>query len=357
LINVQKHTVVVLVGFLSQLLNAQIKETQPDIIIILADDMGYSDIGCYGGEIQTPNLDKLAKQGVRFTSFYNCARCCPTRASLLTGKYAQEVGLSKNESGKLWVDCTDKELKSKHMEAHAAMIDHMDQGIGKIIEKLKATGRYENTVIFFLSDNGASNERGYRPGFDRPGQTRSGEEILYSFQKYDRPGTEKTWGYLGDGWAGAINSPYRYWKIQSYEGGICTPLIVHWPNGLKGKENTLNKGIGHVMDILPTCMDLANANYPDRINGEITDFPEGKSILLLIYQGVRSTNDTLFWEHEGGRAARLGDWKITALKDKDWELFNLAEDRTETNNLALKNPEKLNQLNKLWMAWEKRVTK
>jgi arylsulfatase len=104
-------------------------------------------------------------------------------------------------------------------------------------------------------------------------------------------------------------------------------------------------------------MDLANANYPDRINDEITDFPEGKSILLLIYQGVRSTNNTLFWEHEGGRAARLGDWKITALKDKDWELFNLAEDRTETNNLALKNPEKLNQLNKLWMAWEKRVTK
>ncbi|MCX6325506.1 MAG: arylsulfatase [Bacteroidia bacterium] len=525
-----------------QLINPVSVEAQkekPNIVLFLADDMGYSDIGCYGGEIQTPNLDKLAKQGVRFTSFYNCARCCPTRASLLTGQYAQQVGLanngntlyrnaatiaevlkeagyhtgmsgkwhlsktavlpnpedqllwlshrndssvfaplesypcnrgfeehwgviwgvvdyfdpfslvhnetaikdvprdfymtdfitdksvemigqfskddkpfflyiaytsphwplharpediekykgkydegwdvlrekryrkaielgiidektaplSKNESGKLWVDCTEKEWEAKHMEAHAAMVDRMDQGIGKVIEKLKATGEYMNTIIFFLADNGASPERGFKPGFDRPGQTRSGEEILYPHQKYDRPGAEKTWGYLGDAWAGAINSPFRYWKVQSFEGGICTPLIVQWPKGLKGKENTLNHGVGHVMDILPTCLELANAKYPEQINGETTFGPTGKSILPILFKGAKSTNDTLFWEHQGGRAARLGDWKIVALKNKDWELFNLAEDRTETNNLAAKYPEKVEQLNALWMSWSKRVNK
>ena len=539
MISIQKQVALVLTGLLSQSLIAQQKADRPNIIIILADDLGYSDIGCYGGEIQTPNLDKLAKQGVRFTSFYNCARCCPTRASLLTGKYAQEVGLarngnnldrnaptiaevlkeagyhtgmsgkwhlsetvampdqedqllwlshrkdsglfapletypcnrgfeehwgviwgvvnyfdpfslvhnekpikevpddfymtdfiteksidlidkfrkddkpfflyiaytsphwplhalaediekykgkydegwdvlrekryrkaielgiideknappSKNESGKLWVDCTEKEWEAKHMEAHAAMVDRMDQGIGKVIAKLKAAGEYENTVIFFLADNGASAERGFKPGFDRPGQTRSGGEIIYPNQKYDRPGPEKTWGYLGDAWAGAINSPFRYWKIQSFEGGICTPLIVHWPDGLKKKENSLNKGVGHVMDILPTCMELAGANFPERINRETTEGVTGRSILPLLYKNAKSTNDTLFWEHEGGRAARLGDWKIAALRNKDWELFNLAEDRTETNNLALKNPEKVKQLEALWISWTKHVTK
>lgn len=373
MISIQKQTVLVLAGLLSQSLIAQQKEARPNIIIILADDLGYSDIGCYGGEIQTPNLNKLAKQGVRFTSFYNCARCCPTRASLLTGQYAQQVGLAKNgnnlyqnaatiaevlkeagyhtgmsgkwhlsqtvplpdnneqmlwlshrkdsslfapletypcnrgfeehwgviwgvvdyfdpfslvhnetaikdvpenfymtdfitnksidlidqfnkddkpfflyiaytaphwplharlediekykgkydegwdvlrvkrylkavelgiidektaprannELGKTWVDCIDKEWEAKHMEAHAAMVDLMDQGIGKVIEKLKVTGEYKNSIIFFLSDNGASNERIFKPGFDRPGQTRSGEEIIYPNQKYDRPGPEK----------------------------------------------------------------------------------------------------------------------------------------------------------------------
>ena len=111
------------------------------------------------------------------------------------------------------------------------------------------------------------------------------------------------------------------------------------------------------MDILPTCMELAGANFPERINGEATEGVTGKSILPLLYKNAKSTNDTLFWEHEGGRAARLGDWKIAALRNKDWELFNLAEDRTETNNLALKNPEKVKQLEALWISWTKHVTK
>jgi arylsulfatase len=511
------------------------KITKPNIIIIMADDLGYSDIGCYGGEIQTPNLDGLAENGVRFTQFYNASRCCPTRASLLTGKYPHQVGLARNgqtlsrnaatiaeilkangyhtgmagkwhlsqtkgldnheeqllwlshrkdssifaplesypsnrgfeehwgviwgvvdyfdpfslvhnekaikevpddfymtdfitdksiemldefnkdekpfflyiahtaphwplhalpddiekykgvydegwdklrenrykgliekgiidpkiapnalnESGKLWADCENKEWEAKHMEAHAAMVDRLDQGVGRLIQKLKGTGEFENTIILFLADNGASPERGYKPGFDRPGHNREGEEIAY--ESFDRPGPELTWAYLSDAWAGAINAPFRYWKKESFEGGNCTPFIVHWPAGLNVKENTINQGVGHVIDILPTCLELAGASYPSEINGLKTTPVEGKSILPLINNEISTTHDTLFWEHEGGRALRIGDWKIAALKGEDWELFNLAEDRTETNNLAMKKLEKVKEMNDVWDENIKRI--
>jgi arylsulfatase A-like enzyme len=537
MIDLKKSTLLVLAGILSQSILAKQKHDRPNIVIILADDLGYSDIGCYGGEIHTPNLDKLASQGVRFSSFYNCARSCPTRASLLTGLYPHEVGvpgmgqtlnknaatiaevlvkngyhtgmvgkwhlsetkalpdpdkqllwlshrfdssrfapiesypcnrgfeehwgiiwgvvnyydpfslvhnekeikevpadfymtnfiteksialidqftkddkpfflyvaetaphwplhalpediakykgaydegwdvlrkkryertlklgiidsiaapMSINESKKLWEDCKDKAWESKHMEAHAAMVDRMDQGIGRIIAELKATGEYDNTIIIFLADNGASPERGYKPGFDRPGQTRKGEDIVFSYQHYDRPGDQKTWGYIGDAWAGAVNSPFRYWKKESYEGGICTPLIIYWPKGLKGLENTINRGVGHVMDILPTCLELAEAKYPVKINGEATNPPEGKSLLPLLRHEIKSTHNTIFWEHEGGRAARAGDWKISALNGSPWELFNMATDRTETKNLAAENPSKVNEIAGLWNEWAKRM--
>ena len=509
---------------------AQISDERPNIVIIMADDLGYSDIGCYGGEIQTPNLDALAKNGVRFSQFYNASRCCPTRASLLTGKYPHQVGLqrngqtlsrnaatiaeilkesgyhtgmagkwhlsrtreledareqllwlshrkdsiifapletypcnrgfeehwgiiwgvvnyydpfslvhneeeieevpedfymtdfiteksmdmvdefskdvkpfflyvahtaphwplhalpedimkyrgvydegwdrlrenryrgliekgiikpeiappAKNESGKPWAECKQKAWEASHMEAHAAMVDRMDQGIGRLIEKLKETGAFENTIIFFLSDNGASPERGYKPGFDRPGHTRDGEEIIYPHQNYDIPGGEKTWGYLGASWAGAINAPFRYWKKESYEGGNCTPLILHWPAGLKGMENTITEGVAHVMDILPTCLEVAGAEYPHELNDLVTSAVEGRSIIPLLYEDLTATHDTLFWEHEGGRALRIGDWKISALNHREWELFHLADDRTETNNLADQMPDKLKEMEAAW---------
>ena len=512
------------------------KESEkPNIVIIMADDMGYSDIGCYGGEIQTPNLDGLAENGVRFTQFYNASRCCPTRASLLTGKYPHQVGLNRNgqtlsrnaatiaevlkengyhtgmsgkwhlsqtkklanpqdqllwlshrkdssifaplesyphnrgfeqhwgviwgvvdyfdpfslvhnneavkevpddfymtdfitdksiemidefykddkpfflyvahtaphwplhalpedilkskgvydegwdnlrekrykgliekgiidpktasnatnESGKLWINCDKKEWEASHMEVHAAMVDRLDQGVGRIIQKLKETGELENTIILFMADNGASPERGFLPGFDRPGHNREGVSINY--ENFDRPGDELTWGYLGDGWAGAINAPFRYWKKESFEGGNCTPFIVYWPAGLKGKENTINRGVGHVIDILPTCLDLAGAEYPKEVNGLKTTTIEGKSILPLLNNDISTTHDTLFWEHEGGRALRIGDWKIAALKKGEWELFNLAEDRTETNNLANEMPEKVKEMELVWEKQYKRI--
>jgi arylsulfatase len=505
-------------------------EERPNILLIMLDDMGYSDLGCYGGEVQTPNIDLLAEQGVRFTQMYNCARCCPTRASLLTGHYPHQAGITRmgvnlnmntatiaeilkengyatgmtgkwhlsqtksvdkpveqlrwlahradygpfsplenypcnrgfeehwgviwgvvnffdpfslvhneepikevpndfymtdfitqksidlidgyskvekpfflyvahtaphwplharpddiqkyrntysegwdvirknrydrmiklglidsttyplpqNSSGKSWEDCTDKEYEAANMAVHAAMIDRVDQGIGKIIGKLKETGQYENTIILVLSDNGASYERGYPPGFDRPGFTRDSTIIEYNAPN---PGAKTTWNYIGNAWASTANTPFRFWKKESYEGGSATPFIVHWPAKLSKKQNTINRGVAHVIDILPTCLALSNAEYPETFNEQTTLPPSGKNLLPLIFGETKSIHDTLFWEHEGGRAIRIGDWKMVSLPKQDWELFNLAADHTETNNLSAKYPEKVNEMNATWENW------
>jgi arylsulfatase len=260
--------------------------------------------------------------------------------------------LPMNSSGKTWEECTEKEKEANHMAAHAAMVDRMDQGIGKIIRKLKEKGEFENTVIFFLADNGASYERGYPPGFDRPGYTRDGKQIDYDpFQ----PGPELTWGYLGDAWASAVNTPWRYWKKESFEGGIHTPFIVHWPDGFKGMENTLNKGVGHVMDLLPTCLELAGVEYPSVFKGRAPGPLDGKSLLSMISGNGSDTHDTLFWEHAGGRAVRIGDWKMAALKGGEWELFDLTTDATETNDLAPLNSDKVLKMNVLWEEWKREM--
>jgi arylsulfatase len=510
------------------------KPARPNIMIILTDDMGYSDLGCYGGEIQTPNIDQLAATGIRFTQFYNCARCCPSRASLLTGQYPHKAGINgmgvnlnmnaatiaevlkannyhtgmvgkwhlsttkalpdpkehlrwlahrsehgpfsplanypsnrgfeehygviwgvinyfdpfslvhneepikevpkdfymtdyitqksidlieqfsqddkpffmyvaetaphwplharqediakykgkytegwdvlrrqryqrmidlklvdpatcslpPNSSGKTWEACTEKEQEAENMAVHAAMVDRVDQGVGKIIQKLKDKGLYENTIIFVLSDNGASYERGYPPGFDRPGFTRDSILIEYNAA---HPGAQTTWNYLGTAWASAVNSPFRFWKMESYEGGACTPLIVHWPKGLKKQENTINRGVGHVIDIMPTCLQLAGAKYPDEINHQKTEPMDGKNLMPLLLGKTNSVHDTLFWEHEGGKAVRVGDWKISARRNSSWELFDLSKDRSEANNLSAKYPEKVKQMDAAWRGWANKM--
>lgn len=510
------------------------KDERPNIILLMLDDMGYSDLGCYGGEIQTPNIDKLASQGIRFTQMHNTARCCPSRASLLTGHYPQKAGidgmgvnlsmntatiaevlkengyhtgmtgkwhlsetkpvndpdeqlrwmahqvdygpfsplknypcnrgfeehwgviwgvvnffdpfslvhneepvkevpddfymtdfitkksidlidsysnddkpfflyvahtaphwplhalpediekykntykegwevlreqrysrmvemglidedtypLPPNSSGRSWDDCKEKDYEAACMAVHAAMIDRVDQGVGQIIKKLKETGQYENTIIMVLSDNGASYERGYPPGFDRPKFTRDSTMIEYNS---DNPGAETTWNYIGDAWASASNTPFRFWKMESYEGGTATPFIVHWPSGLKEKDNTIIRTVAHVMDIMPTCLEVSGVTFPDSINGVQALPPEGKSLVSLLKGETTSAHDTLYWEHQQGRAIRAGNWKMSALPHQEWELFNIAEDHTETNNLADKYPEKVRSLDIAWMQWAKEL--
>jgi arylsulfatase A-like enzyme len=518
---------------------------RPNIIVILADDLGYSDLGCYGGEIRTPNLDKLAAKGLRYTQFYNTSRCCPTRASLLTGQYNQQAGIGEmttdrhtpgyrgfltentvtlaevlktagyrtgmvgkwhvsntieQESpeaqlawlnhqadhpafsplaqypvnrgfekyyGNIWgvVDFFDpfslvngttpvktvpknyyhtdaisdtavsyirefskddkpfflyvaetaphwplhalpediarykdtyqvgwdairearyqkmvklglvdpatsplsprvdsaltweknphKEWDARAMAVHAAMIDRMDQGIGRMIKALEETGELENTLILFLSDNGASPENAaqYGPGFDRPSQTRAGEKIAYPVDKGVMPGPQTSFASIGHRWANVSNTPYRYAKSQSYEGGIRTPLIAYWPKGIKAKEGGISQQQGHVMDFMATFTDLANAQYPAEFNGHKITPMQGIS-LVPSFNGQKGADQrTLFNEHFGARYVRHDGWKLVARNNEKWHLYRFDADETEQNDLSAKHPDKVQELERMWQNW------
>lgn len=516
-------------------------DDRPNVVVIMLDDLGYSDFGSYGGEIRTPNIDQLADHGLRFTEFYNAARCCPTRAALLTGQYPHRVGLARNGrsitrdgltmaealqqagyqtamSGKwhltalnpldtreqqlAWLnhqlepdrpfgprdtypasrgfqrfygtifgvvdffdpwslvegmdpvadvdddyyvtDATsdkasayirkmaehenpfflyvayhaphwplharpediarydgvyddgwaalrqrrferqlemglfdrsdtplppvqgpderweqlseaDREHMANLMEVHAAMVDRVDQGVGQIVETLKQTGRFENTVILVLADNGASPERYLDPGYDRPSETRSGEPIQYR-GRFDAPGSEQTWGYIGRRWSSAVNTPFRYWKAESYKGGMQTPLIVHWPAGLKTEPGALTDQRGHVIDIMPTVLQLADAEYPAEFDGRPLHPMDGKSLLPILQGESRRGHETLYFEHEGHKGVVRDQWKLNQLRGGNtWRLYNLAEDRTETTDVAAEHPDVVETLKRDWRRWAEQV--
>ena len=520
---------------------------RPNIIVIMADDMGFSDAGCYGGEIRTPNLDFLARNGIRYTQFYNTSRCCPTRASLLTGLYNQQAGIGKmtdaeDEPGYLghigsnavtlaevlrqagyhtamcgkwhvantnglstpqqqmdWLDHHtghtvfapleqyptsrgfekyfgtiwgvvdyydpfslvsgttpirtvpkdyyhtdaindtaaayiqgyanstqpfflyvaenaphwplqalpedierykntykvgwDSIRKARYdkmavmglidpmttplserwkdslswdknpdtawdamaMAVHAAMIDRMDQGIGRIIGALRQIGQLDNTLIVFLSDNGASAEdaASFGPGFDRPAETRDGRKIVYPVHKNVMPGPETTYSSIGPRWANVCNTPYRYWKAESYEGGIHTPMIAFWPNGIMAKRGSFSSHVGHVMDFMNTFIELAGATYPARFKGH-TILPTTGISLAPTFRGESTAgHERLFNEHYGARYARERDWKLVALSrdTSHWQLYDLATDRSETKDVAAEHPDEVRRLDSLWWGW------
>jgi arylsulfatase A-like enzyme len=521
---------------------------KPNIIVILTDDMGYSDIGCFGSEINTPNIDKLAANGLIFTHFYNTARCSPTRASLLTGLYPHQAGmghlatenfkepgytddLSKNavtmaevfqqagyatymtgkwhiaknikndgdksnwpmqrgfqrffgtlngsgsfyDPGTLmsnntfiapaknfyytdaisdtavkfinenpkekpfffyvaytsahwplhapesdvqkykgmydkgwdatrqqrfeklkklgiisnkavltergidipdWKDEPLKEWQVRRMEVYAAMIDVMDRGIGRIIAALEKNGELDNTIIFYMHDNGGcaeplnSNQKEIPPTEEQKmGKAYTADSVFLGRQptytcngKFIRSGKgvmagpDSSWVTYGEEWANVSNTPYRLYKHWAHEGGIATPLIVHWPKGIKSKGQ-LRTQPGHLIDIMATCIDIAGINYPKQFNGNEIQPYEGKS-LLPAFNNKALKREYIFWEHEGNRAIRVGKWKLvsrakknkvfTAADENAWELYDMDKDPTETNNLAVKYPEKVKELSVLW---------
>jgi arylsulfatase len=493
------------------------RSATPNFVFILVDDMGYSDPGCYGGEIATPNLDALAGQGLRFTQFYNTARCWPTRGALLTGYYAQQIhrdalpglggggrgvrqtwarllpdflrphGYRNYHSGKWhidgkvldggfdrsldmrnqgsfftaagnriddvpvtpeqdesgyyatiatvdhaincledhaahhndrpffhyvafiaphfplhalpediaryrdkylrgwdvmrqqrfarqkamklldttlsvlepsvgppyhfpdaleklgpgeinrplpWTELTDQQrrFQATKMAIHAAMVDRIDQEIGRLVEQLKKMKVFDNTLIFFASDNGASAEIMVRHGGHDP---------------HAEPGSEATYLCLGPGFSSASNTPFRRHKTWVHEGGISTPLIVHWPAGIAARGQ-LRKTPAHVIDIVPTILDIAGIDKPQTWNGQAIPPAPGKSLAPAFDQDIVIERDCLWWLHEGNRAVRVGDWKLVAAKGDPWELYDLRSDRAESNNLASAMPDKARQLAAIW---------
>jgi arylsulfatase len=275
-----------------------------------------------------------------------------------------------------WKNEPMKEWQVRRMEVYAAMVDIMDQGIGKIISTLEKNGELENTVIFYMHDNGGcaetlnSNETeipltdeqkkgklfakdsiflGKIPTYTRDGEfIRSGKGVM--------PGPANTWTAYGKEWANVSSTPFRLYKHFVHEGGIATPLIIHWPEGIKAKGK-LRTQPGHLIDIMATCVEIAGLQYPTNFNGNSTHPLEGKS-LVPAFTNKAINREFIFWEHEGNRAIRMGNWKLVSKTRKQkkftpadenlWELYDMDRDPSEINNLALKYPDKVKTMAALW---------
>jgi arylsulfatase len=494
---------------------AAAKPSRPNVLLILCDDLGYSDLGCYGGEIRTPNLDRLAADGTRFTQFYNCAVCVMTRAALLTGLHPRQGGGSSGllrenmvtlgevmrdagyntalvgkwhlgsqaprrpidrgfdeyygllsgccnyfdpsrrdpvfyNGGNLrpfahndrpvtefpddfyttdafsdhaiatlktfakddkpfflhlcytaphfplhapaedvaryrgkyddgyfklrerrfarqrelglvdpgwklspadkklgdwrydyditpWEDVEDLERERRRMEVYAAMVDRLDQGVGRVLDSLDELGLAGNTLVMFLSDNGGC---ATLPA-DLDGMRAYNREL---------PGGIDTYDFCGPGWGWAQCTPLRRYKTWNHEGGIATPLIVRWPGVVT--PGRITRDVGHVVDLLPTLLELAGGEYPSARNGKAITPVEGQSLVPLLRDGQRQGHDHLCWALYGSRAVRQGKWKITwGVTAKRWELFDVQADRSETNDLSPQHPERVESLSALWHNW------
>ena len=494
-------------------ISASAAPVRPNIVIIMVDDMGFSDIGCYGGEIETPHLDRLADQGLRFTQFYNTGRCCPTRAALLTGLYQHQAGIGHmtgdhgvpayrgalNDrcltiaealkpagyhtavSGKWhvgskpgqrprqrgfdrfygipqggghhyrnlpgrdlvlddetidipegwytttaftdhavefieegleaekpvflylaytaphwplqapdeitgkfigrykdgwqphrearfrrqmemglfpdgtklspihpktpdWASVADKKEMDLRMALHAAMVHLVDEGVGRVVATLRERNALDNTLILFLSDNGASAESG-PTGFVRRDR---GDPTA-------KTGTPDSYVSFGVAGANMCDTPFRRFKMEVHEGGIATPLVAHWPAGIPARlHGTLSHEVSHVIDLMPTCLDLAGLPAPTRHNGKDLTPLAGVSLGPALKGGSLGERE-LYFEHQGNAAIRSGDWKLVRNHGKPWELYNLATDRTELNNLAAEQPDRAAALGSKWNAWAERV--
>jgi arylsulfatase len=213
------------------------------------------------------------------------------------------------------------------------MVERMDSEIGRLIEQLRGTRAFENTVIVFLSDNGAS------------------AEIMIRGDRHDpaaAAGSADTFLCLGPGWSRAANTPFRRHKTWVHEGGIATPLVVHWPAGISAAGDVRDAAVGHVIDIAPTIVELAGGTWPDKDGGSPRPTAPGRSLVPTFQQNATIERDMLWWLHEGNRAIRAGDWKLVAARDQPWELYNLANDRAENHDLTADEPERAKELQRRW---------
>jgi arylsulfatase len=234
-----------------------------------------------------------------------------------------------------WTELTDqqRDFQSAKMAVHAAMIDRMDQEIGRVLAQVRAMGAWNNTLILFLSDNGASAEIMVRGDGNDPAAA---------------PGSAASFLCLGPGWSSAANTPFRRHKTWVHEGGISTPLIAHWPDGIAARGE-LRDNPAHIIDLVPTLLELTGGVHPVTLNDAPVPPLPGRSLVPVFTKDGTVTHDYLWWMHEANRALRVGNWKIVAAGAKSpWELYDLTTDRAESNDLASQHPEKLHELEQIW---------
>ena len=258
-----------------------------------------------------------------------------------------------------WDEAPHKAWQQRRMEVYAAQVDRMDQGIGRIVAALEETGRIDNTLILFLADNGACAEEfaaEVRPlPSTYPGgttKTRDGRTVLRGNDPTVMPGPEHTYQSYGVAWANLSNTPFREYKHWVHEGGIATPLIAHWP-AVIDDCGALRHQPGQLTDIMATCLDVAGADYPTRFNGNDIVPLEGTS-LAPIFHDQPNHKEALIWEHEGNKAVRRGRWKLVCKYPGEWELYDIVANRTETEDLAGRHPEIVDELGAVFAAWAER---
>jgi arylsulfatase len=255
-------------------------------------------------------------------------------------EWLEKIGPGEIEHAVPWGTLTEEQrkLQATKMAIHAAMVDRMDREIGRVLDQLRTMGAFENTVIFFLSDNGAD------------------ATLLIRGEGHDPqapPGSWRSFLCLGPGWASASNAPFRRHKIWVHEGGIATPLIVHWPKGITARGE-LRHAPGHVIDFVPTLLDLAGARPTNTWNGAPVPPLPGRSLVPVLARDGTLEREFLFFQHEGNRALRQGNWKLVSAREDEhvWELYDLSQDRGELNNLSAQYPDRLRELAQVWTNHE-----
>jgi arylsulfatase len=258
-------------------------------------------------------------------------------------KTLDRLGSGEVDRPLTWVDLTEqqRQFQAVKMSIHAAMVDRMDREIGRLVDQLKGMGAFENTLIFFASDNGASAEIMVRDGGHDPAAA---------------SGSAATYLCLGPGFSSAANTPFRRHKTWVHEGGISTPLVAHWPAGIKARGE-FRKTPAHVIDIVPTVLELAGIAKPADWQGEPIPPSPGRSLVPALTADVAVERDLLWWLHEGNRAIRVGDLKLVAARNQPWELYDMRTDRAESNNLVEQQPQKVERLELLWNQQLKEIIK
>lgn len=263
-----------------------------------------------------------------------------------------------------WQSDPHKDWQAERMAAYAAQVDWIDRGVGQILAAIDAADLSDNTLVMFLSDNGAAPDGGVSPttggfGFGpnaaNDAWRRDGVAIRPGSGPENMPGPHDTFAAYGLAWATASNTPLRGTKLTAYEGGIRTPLIVRWPAVVR-EGGRLTRQVGHVIDLMATCLDVAGVPYPDEFNGR-TPLPlEGRSLVPVFAGTEREPHEELCWSAPRHQAIRIGDWKLIRPVNSDqWQLFDLTSDGTETTDLANEEPERVELMNRRFEAWRQRV--